>query len=173
MLEGESIVVHSYKYDGRLQRVWAARFVRSEGPLIVLEGHFAAEVAHPLLGIIKAGTLSTEFFWTDRWYSIFLFREPTGEARNFYCNVNTPARLYEGTLSFVDLDIDVLVRTDFSFQVLDREEFETHSELYNYPPLYRRRVEESVAELISMIERRQFPFSLHLPNGGAGRVRLT
>jgi hypothetical protein len=162
MQAGEKVSVHSYKYDGRLHREWPARFVRSEGSLLVVEGFFTGEVVHPLLGIIKAGTHSTEFFWTDRWYSVFLFREPTGEARNFYCNVNTPALLDDCTLSFVDLDVDVLVRTDFSFQILDEEEFETHAELYNYPPLYRRRVQESIAELVSMIEGRQFPFSLKL-----------
>lgn len=160
MLEGESISVQSYKYDGRLQRKWPARFVRSEGSLMVVEGCFEAEVVHPLLGVIRAGTHSTEFFWADRWYSVFLFREPTGEARNFYCNINTPALLSEATLSFVDLDVDVLVRTDFSFQVLDEEEFEAHAELYGYPPLYRRRVQEAIVELVSLIEGRHFPFSL-------------
>src|ERR687888_1755277 len=159
MREGESITVRSYKFDGRLHRSWPARLVRSEGPLIVLEGTFAEEVAHNILGNIKAGTHSTEFFWTDRWYAVFLFREPTGEPRNFYCNVNTPARLSHGALSFVDLDVDVLVRPDFSFQVLDEEEFERHAERYEYPPLYRRRVVEAVEELVSLIERRQFPFS--------------
>ena len=159
MLEGESITVRSYKFDGRLHRSWPARLVRSEGPLIVLEGTFAEEVAHNILGNIKAGTHSTEFFWTDRWYAVFLFREPTGEPRNFYCNVNTPARLSVGALSFVDLDVDVLVRPDFSFQVLDEDEFERHAEVYRYPPLYRRRAREAIEELVSMIERRQFPFS--------------
>ena len=160
MREGESIFVHSYKHDGRLQRKWPARLVRFEGSLITLEGFFSEEVIHPILGTIKAGTLSTEFFWTDRWYSIFLFREPSGELRNFYCNINTPADLADGTLSFVDLDIDVLVRPDFSFQILDEEEFERHSELYNYPPVYHHRVQESIEELISLIGERQFPFSL-------------
>ena len=86
MQVGESILVHSYKYDGRLHRVWPARLFRLEGPLIVVEGSFGEEVEHPLLGLIKAGTLSTEFFWTDRWYSVFRFREPSGELRNFYFN---------------------------------------------------------------------------------------
>jgi len=159
MQEGKSISVHSYKYDGRLQRVWPARLVRIEGSLIVLEGLFVEEVVHTILGTIKAGTHSTEFYWTDRWYAVFLFREPSGEPRNFYCNVNTPAQLSEGALSFVDLDVDVLVHPDFSFQVLDEEEFERHAEAYNYPPLYRRRVQEAIEELVSMIEGRQYPFS--------------
>jgi protein associated with RNAse G/E len=159
MRVGERISVHSYKYDGRLQREWPARLSRLEGTLIVVEGLFKEEFKHPLLGLIKAGTHSTEFFWTDRWYSVFLFREPTGELRNFYCNVNTPAQLSEAVLSFVDLDVDVLVLPDFSFQVLDREEFEAHAEAYGYPPLFRRRVQEATEELVSLIERRLFPFS--------------
>ena len=160
MQEGESISVHSCKHDGRVNREWPARFVRSEGSLIVLEGFFTEEVAHPILGIIKTGTASREFFWTDRWYSIYIFREPSGELRNYYCNINTPARLADGILSFVDLDIDLLVHPDFSFQVLDEEEFKRHAELYKYPPVYQRRVQESLQKLISLIEERRFPFSL-------------
>jgi uncharacterized protein len=162
MKEGVSIVVHSYKYDGRLHREWPARLLRLEGSLIVVEGSFGEEVEHPLLGLIKAGTRSTELFWTDRWYSVFRFQEPSGELRNFYCNVSTPARLSDGVISFVDLDIDVLVGPDFSFRILDQEEFESHAKLYNYPPLYRFRVQESVKEIVSLIERRQFPFSHNL-----------
>lgn len=162
MQVGEKIIVHSYKHDGQLRRRWPARLVRFEGSLIVLEGIFSEEVIHPILGIIKAGTLSTEFFWTDRWYSIFLFREPSGEMLNFYCNINTPASLADGTLSFVDMDIDVLVRPDFSFQILDEEEFQRHSMLYNYPPVYCLRVRQTIEELIALVEERQFPFSLHL-----------
>lgn len=160
MQVGENIIVHSYKQDGQLHRTWPARLSWFQGSLIVLEGIFSEEVNHPILGTIKAGTLSTEFFWTDRWYSIFLFREPSGEVLNFYCNINTPAYLADGTLSFVDLDIDVLVHPDFSFQILDEEEFQRHSELYNYPSVYLLRVQKSIGELIALIEERQFPFSL-------------
>ena len=47
-------------------------------------------------------------------------------------------------------------RIDF---FLDEEEFERHAERYKYPPLYRRRVGEAIEEIVSLIERRQFPFS--------------
>ena len=157
---GAEIWVESLKYGGILHRRWRARLELFEEPLIVLEGVFEAEVRHPLLGLIAAGTLSTEYFWTDRWYNVFRFREPTGELRCFYCNVNLPPRLSEGRLTFVDLDVDILVAPDFSYRVLDEEEFEENHEKYGYPPEFRAREAEARDELISLIETRSFPFDV-------------
>jgi protein associated with RNAse G/E len=159
MEAGAEVKVLSCKYDGSVRRSWRARLSSLEGSLVVLDGFFEDEILHPILGTIARGTLSTEYFWTDRWFSIFRFREPSGRLRNFYCNINTPARLEAGLLTFVDLDIDMLVKPDFSYIILDEDEFEENSELYKYPIEYRRRTRQSLDELISMIETRQFPFS--------------
>src|SRR5437764_12987460 len=160
MQTAENIKVRSLKHDGRLHRSWAARIIRREGALIVLDAFFAEEVRHTILGTIEAGTLSREFYWTDRWYSVFRFSEPAGvRLRCFYCNVNTPPRLEEGVLSFVDLDVDVLVRPDFSYTVLDEDEFEAHAVTYVYPTEYRARVREALEEIVLLIEGRRFPFS--------------
>ena len=162
MSEIAEIVVHSCKHDGRVNRSWPARVIRREGAVIVLEGVFAEEVRHPLIGLIEAGTLSTEVFWTDRWYSVFRFQSPGGRLLKFYCNINTPPRLEAGVLSYIDLDVDVLVEPDFSYVVLDEEEFERHADIYGYPTLYRTRVREAVGEILSLVESREFPFSLNL-----------
>ncbi|HEX5707309.1 MAG TPA: DUF402 domain-containing protein [Pyrinomonadaceae bacterium] len=156
--EPRAVVVRSLKYDGREHRRWRASLTKHEGPLIVLDGIFEQEVEHALLGNIRAGTQSTEYFWTDRFYSVFRFREPDGAHRNYYCNVNTPPTLEDDTLSFVDLDIDVLVAPDFTYQVLDEDEFALHSARYGYPEELRARARAAVAELIELVERRLFPF---------------
>jgi protein associated with RNAse G/E len=135
--------------------------LRREGSLIVLDAVFAEEIRHPLIGVIEAGTHSTELFWTDRWYSIFRFQTPDGRLLKFYCNINTPARLSDGVLSFVDLDVDVLVEPDYTYKVLDEDEFDLHAQLYGYPPNYRDHVRQALGELIRLIESRQFPFSLN------------
>ncbi len=156
--EGAVIRVDSLKFDGRLHRSWPARLVRQTGALVVLEGVFETEVSHALLGRIQAGTFSTEYYWTDRWYSVFRFREPTGRLRNYYCNVNRPAEFDGDVLSFVDLDIDVLVAPDFSHTVLDEDEFEAHAAEFGYDEPLRARVRESLSELLRLLEARAFPF---------------
>jgi uncharacterized protein len=157
--ETGEFVVRSCKHDGRLQRSWPARVARREGSLIVLDAFFAEEVRHALIGTIEAGTLSTEFFWTDRWYSVFRFEAPDGRLLKFYCNINTPPTIEPGVLTFVDLDVDVLVEPDYSYEVLDEDEFERHEELYQYPAAYRVNVQEALDELRHLIEYRRFPFS--------------
>ena len=164
----EEITVRSLKHGGRPHRTWRARVEERAGALIVLDAFFAEEVRHPILGTIEAGTLSREFFWTDRWYSVFRFGSPANsDLLNFYCNVNTPARLEAGTLYFTDLDIDVLVRPDLSYSILDEDEFERHAEIYAYPAEYRVRARRALEELVSLVEGRQFPFDFN-SDGGLG-----
>jgi uncharacterized protein len=158
---GEEIIVRSFKHGGRPHRTWRARLEAFEAPLIVLEAFFAEEVVHPILGRIEAGTPSREYFWTDRWYSVFRFGTPDGRLLNFYCNVGTPALLEDGALSFTDLDVDILVRPDLSYTILDEDEFDLHAEAYAYPPSYRERTREALRELVSLIEGRKFPFNFN------------
>jgi len=156
--QNEIVTVHARKFDGRLHREWQARLLTRGDSLIVVEGVFEKEIRHPQLGTIAAGTLSTEYYWTDRWYSVFRFREPTGTLRNHYCNINQPAEFDGRVLTFVDLDIDVLVAPDFSYRILDQEEFIAHTARYDYPVSVRERVPQALAELIDLIVRRAFPF---------------
>jgi protein associated with RNAse G/E len=129
------------------------------GPLLILDAQFDQDIEHELLGTISSGTLSTEYYWLDRWYNIFRFSEPTRKLRNFYCNINSPPIFDGRVLSYVDLDIDVLVNPDFSYQILDLEDFEQNSKLFGYPAEVQSRALGAVEELIDLIGARSFPFS--------------
>lgn len=153
-----SILVQVYKYDGVLHRTWPAQLLRQDGSLIVLDARFPEEVVHDLLGTIAGGTHSLEYYWLDRWYNVFRFAQPDGSLRNFYCNVNVPAKFDGETLSYVDLDLDILVNPDFSYQVLDVEDFEKNVQRYGYPAEVEASARRTVDELVDMIETRQFPF---------------
>lgn len=154
----EAVEVRVMKYDGALHRRWRAKVLRGEGALLVLDAVFEEEVSHSQLGLIRRGTRSIEYYWLERWYNVFSFLEPDGSLRSFYCNVNLPPAFEGGVLSYVDLDIDVLVAPDLSYEVLDVDEFEAHAQRYGYAEEVRRGARRALAELLVLIERRQFPF---------------
>ncbi|HEX8710139.1 MAG TPA: DUF402 domain-containing protein [Pyrinomonadaceae bacterium] len=154
----QAITVQTYKYDGSAHRRWDARVLRREDSLIVLDAVFAAEVRHPLLGTLARGTLSIEYYWLDRWYNVFRFLEPSRRLRNYYCNVNMPPAFDGRVLSYVDLDIDILVAPDLSYEIVDEDEFEVNARRFNYSPEIRRRAGLALRELVTLIESRQFPF---------------
>src|SRR4030095_6127696 len=148
----DQITVRVLKYDGSEYRRWEATLVQQDESLIVLDGEFADEVRHHLLGNISRGTRTIEYYWLDRWYNIFRFLESDGTTRLFYCNVNMQPEIGRGILTYIYLDRDILVRPDFSYQVLDLEEFETNAARYDYPDQVKRQAHKALAELISMIE---------------------
>ena len=156
---GRTIIVRACKYDGREHRRWPAQLLKQEGSLLILNAYFPGEISHDILGTIAAGTHSLEYYWLDRWYNVFRFAQPNGELRNYYCNVNVPPTLENGVLNYVDLDLDILVAPDYSYQILDREDFDENATLYGYSNEVRLNAARAVDELIGMIQAREAPFN--------------
>jgi protein associated with RNAse G/E len=152
------VQINARKFDNKIHRSWKCKIIERKDSLLIFVGEFGEEIIHKDLGIIKRGTISYEYYWTDRWYNIFRFHEPDGVLRNFYCNVNTPPIFEGGILDYIDLDIDVLVWKDYSFEILDVEEFEYNSLKYNYSEDVIENAKKSLDELVQMINKRHFPF---------------
>ena len=157
-IANKTILVQTFKYDGTEHRSWSAQLVSQDGPLLVLDGKFEVEVQHDQLGFIACGTHSLEYYWLDRWYNIFRFGRPDGSVRNFYCNVNVPPTFDGEVLQYADLDLDILVNPDFSYRILDADDFERNSREYGYPADVQANARRAVDELVNMIETRKFPF---------------
>ena len=158
MIANRLIEVRTFKFDGQPLRTWRAELVRQEDSLLVLDGKFDDDIEHDLLGTIASGTHSLEYYWLDRWYNVFRFSQPNDELRNYYCNINMPPTFIDGILSYVDLDLDILVAADFSYQVLDVEDFERNVTAYEYSLEIQANARRAVEELTGMIQLRQFPF---------------
>lgn len=155
----QTIIIRACKHDGREHRRWSAQLLKQEGSLLVLDAYFPEEISHDLLGTIAVGTHSLEYYWLDRWYNVFRFAQPNGELRNYYCNVNVPPTIENDVLSYVDLDLDILVAPDYSYQILDAEDFEENAKLYGYSDETRANAGLAVEELVRMIGAREFPFN--------------
>lgn len=155
----KSFTINSRKFDGSIHRSWRADLMEEKNSLLVFEGVFETEINHSHLGIIRPGTVSYEYYWTDRWYNIFRFHEPEGSLRNFYCNVNQPPVLNGSILDYVDLDIDVLVWKDFSFEVLDVDEFKDNAKKFKYSVELIEKIDESLKEILNLANNKLFPFN--------------
>jgi uncharacterized protein len=153
-----AIIVSVLKYDGTEHRRWPARIAKTVGPLLILDAVFDEEIQHNLLGTIASGTISTEYYWLDRWYNVFRFSDPDQKLKNFYCNINVPPRFDGRVLNYIDLDIDVLVDPDLTYKILDEDDFEENAKRYPYPEDVQAQARAALAELIVLIESRSFPF---------------
>lgn len=69
-----------------------------------------------------------------------------------------PPTFLDNVLDYIDLDIDIVIWKDFSLKVLDCNEFEENSKVFNYSDELKVKVKDTLDELLSMINLRQFPF---------------
>lgn len=156
---GDIVTVNARKYDGRIRRSWTGGLVSNTGPLITLLAKFTETHIHNDLGTIEAGTVSFEYFWTDRWYNVFNFREPDGTPKAIYTNIAMPATFDGSVIDYIDLDIDVIRWPNGRVEVLDRDDFERNSIKYGYRDEVKEAAENALTELLGLIDRREFPFN--------------
>ena len=107
----------TWQYEGRLLRL--------EPHAVVLEAFFNRQDLPFLDVVLKRNDRYLETFYNDRWYNVFeIYDRDDARLKGWYCNVGRPAVLGGGTVSYVDLAIDLWVSPDGRQTVLDRDEFD-------------------------------------------------
>jgi uncharacterized protein len=154
----ENITINSRKFDNSVHRSWQCRLLEETFDYWLFAGEFSREVRHEQLGIIRRKTFSYEYYFKNKWFNVFRFHEPEGDFKFYYCNINMPPKFENNVLDYVDLDLDVLVQKDFSFKILDEDEFEQNSKLYGYSNEIKLKAKKTLNELLLNIQQRDFPF---------------
>jgi predicted RNA-binding protein associated with RNAse of E/G family len=71
---------------------------------------------------LPAGTVTFGYFWAGRPYNVYHWMTPAGTTIAWYVNLADRTRIDEGTLSFRDLTVDVLLPADGPPRILDEDE---------------------------------------------------
>ena len=107
----------TYEYEGIL--------LSREEPSIVLEAFFDRADLTFMDVIFKTGDRFVEYYYTDRWYNIFVIHDrDDNQVKGWYCNIGMPATFEDDIVSYVDLALDLWVSKDGKQTVLDEYEFE-------------------------------------------------
>lgn len=94
------------------------------------------------------------------WWSA-LFNGPNPDHIDVYVDVTTPAAWPSpNRVEMIDLDLDVVRRTDGSVYVDDEDEFDEHRVSLGYPPALVDRARTVAARLVIALEQRRPPFDL-------------
>ena len=153
------ITINSRKLDNSIHRSWTCELIEETSDYWLFVGKFDREVQHTHLGVIRPETVSYEYYFKNQYFNVFRFHEPEGDFKFFYCNINLPPKFANNVLDYIDLDLDILVRKDFSFEILDEDEFVENAEQFGYSDELKLQVRKTLADLLVRINRREFPFS--------------
>lgn len=104
--------------------------------------------------ILKRNDRFVETFYTDKWYNIFeIYDRDDGKLKGWYCNITKPAVIQDGSVSYVDLALDLWVSANGKRTVLDEDELEE----LNLNEALKRNVFEGLRELEDYFESKNPP----------------
>jgi uncharacterized protein len=155
------IDIAALKYDQQVHLQFTAEIVDDDGDQVRIRYPLGTRIQHHTRGLLFREETNTEvWLWRSRWYNVFVNLYPDGSAKSFYCNVAQPVVLDSVRLYWIDLDLDVKVRPDGSYDILDEDEFEVHRLKYGYPADVQIKARQAVTEILDLARSRQGPFAL-------------
>ena len=70
------------------------------------------------------------YFFKDKWYNVIVQMKKDGIY--YYCNIATPFIIEDGTIKYIDYDLDLRIFPKGDFKVLDKLEYEYHKNKMKY-----------------------------------------
>ena len=120
----EPIRVLKCNLDGKVTWQYEGRVLERKSNAVVLEAFFNRPDMPFMDVILKENDRFVETFYTDRWYNIFeIYDRDDGSFKGWYCNIGRPAQVADGTVSYIDLALDLWVSPVGKQTVLDEDEF--------------------------------------------------
>jgi uncharacterized protein len=151
----ERIRVHKLNLAGAVTWQYEGRILRREPNAVVLEALFNRPDLPFMDVVFKENDRFVEIFYTDRWYNIFEIHDrDDGRLKGWYCNIGRPATIANGTVSYVDMALDLWVSVGGQQTVLDLDEFEE----LDLEPGDRARALHALAALQTLFKEQKPPF---------------
>ncbi|MFE5318589.1 DUF402 domain-containing protein [Paenibacillus sp. NPDC056579] len=157
MESNQILTIQSLKYGDRLHYEWNTRLLERTGEHLFVLSEAGRQLKHYTRG--KTFTMNNwtiEFFSFHSWFTVSA-EVINGQIKQYYCNINQPAKANGDVVSFVDLDLDLIYRNG-EWKVVDEDEFALHSVQLGYPDELIRRAREELESLQRRIAAEQFPF---------------
>ena len=154
---GSKIVIHSYKHDKSLHRMWKNATVLEENDELIIVANRRTKVVESTGRFWYTKEPSVAFFFKNHWYNVIAIIKK-GEV-NYYCNVGSPVLIDEEALKYIDYDLDLKVDSDFSYKILDIYEYKMHQEMMQYPSDIKQILAKEMLNLKSRIDKREYPFN--------------
>lgn len=156
----EDIQIQSYKHDESLHRIWEKATVLYADDEYIIVANKRTKVIEANGRFWHTREPSVSWFYKNRWFNIIGIIKKN--EIHFYCNIASPYIIDDEALKYIDYDLDIKVLDDFSFSVLDRNEYNKHQIKMDYPNDLKQILETELDMLKELVENKREPFDKEL-----------
>lgn len=88
------------------------------------------------------------YFFKNRWFNIMAQLKKDGIT--YYCNIATPFIIEEGTVKYIDYDLDLRIYNNGEYKILDKMEYKYHKKIMNYSEDLETAIKNGLDDLIKL-----------------------
>lgn len=154
---GDKYQIQCYKHNGKIHRAWDEAIVLDIKKNYIVFGNSKTTVTESAGTWWKTKEPAIMYFFKDRWYNIIAQMKKDGIY--YYCNIATPCILEEGTIKYIDYDLDLRVFPSGEYKVLDRLEYDYHKKLMGYSDDLDKVINGALEDLIRELEEKNIVFN--------------
>ena len=154
---GKKYFIHSYKHDGKIHRAWDEAVLLEINDDYLIFGNNKTKVTESDGRSWKTKEPAILYFYYKDWFNII------GQCKKdgiyYYCNIASPFIIEEGTIKYIDYDLDLRVFPNGSFKVLDRGEYKYHKRVMGYSKDLDKILRSELTKLIEKARTHEKEFS--------------
>lgn len=147
---GNKLQIQCYKHNGKIHRAWDEAVVLDIKKDYVIFGNNKTTVIESEGNTWKTREPAIMYFFNDCWFNIIAQLKKDGIY--FYCNIATPYIIEEGTIKYIDYDLDLRIFPSGEYKILDKLEYKYHKKLMNYSDDLDVVVRGALDELIELFK---------------------
>jgi len=127
---GDVYQIQCYKHNGKIHRSWDEAVVLDLKKDYIVFGNNKTRVTETEGTTWRTKEPAIMYFFKNKWYNIIAQMKKDGVY--YYCNIATPYIIEEGTVKYIDYDLDLRIFPKGEYKVLDKLEYQYHKNKMNY-----------------------------------------
>ena len=147
---GDHYQIQCYKHNGKIHRSWSEAVVLDVKKDYIVFGNNKALVIESDGRTRRTGEPAVMYFFKNKWFNIIAQLKKDGIS--YYCNIATPFLIEEGTVKYIDYDLDLRIYNTGEYKILDKMEYKYHKKLMGYSDDLDKAIKNGLAELIELYE---------------------
>jgi len=147
---GDKLNIHCYKHNEKIHRCWDEAIILDIKKDYIVCGNNKTQVIESDGRSWRTKEPAIMYFFKDYWFNIIGQLKKDGIY--YYCNIASPYIMEEGTIKYIDYDLDLRIFPDGEYRILDKSEYKYHKKIMNYSDDLDMIIKNELAKLIELYE---------------------
>lgn len=145
---GDNFQIQCYKHNGKVHRFWQEAVI-----IDIKKDYIVCSNSRTLVIESDGSTRKTRepaimYFFKDKWFNVIAQLKKDGIS--YYCNIATPYIIEDGTIKYIDYDLDLRIFPSGEYKILDRMEYNYHKKIMGYSDDLDKSIKKGLDDLIKL-----------------------